>query len=79
MENVENGRTHGLDEHAFFTSYADNNIGGTDIPIGLRCFLEEPFVTYTFGAGVIIENRLGSVERQFPMVEIIPIDAQYKI
>jgi hypothetical protein len=53
--------------------------GGTNIPIGLRCFLEEPFVTYTFGAGVIIESRLGSAEQNFPIVEIIPNDTQYKI
>ena len=43
--------------------------GGTNIPIGLRCFLEEPFVTYTFGAGVIIESRLGSAEQHFPIVD----------
>lgn len=53
--------------------------GGTNIPIGLRCFLEEPFVTYTFGAGVIIESRLGSAEQHFPIVEIIPDDTQYKM
>ena len=53
--------------------------GGTDIPIGLRCFLEEPFVIYTFGAGVMIENKPGSAERHFPIVEIIPKDTQYKI
>ena len=53
--------------------------GGTNIPIGLRCFLEEPFVTYTFGAGVMIENKLGSAERYFPVIEIIPNDTQYKV
>ena len=53
--------------------------GGTNIPIGLRCFLEEPFVAYTFGAGVIIESRLGSAEQHFPIIEIIPNDTQYKI
>ena len=53
--------------------------GGTIIPIGLRCFLEEPFVTYTFGAGVLIESSLGSTGRHFPIVEIIPNDTQYKI
>jgi len=53
--------------------------GGTNIPIGLRCFLEEPFVTYTFGAGVMIENKPGSAERYFPVIEIIPNDTQYKI
>jgi len=53
--------------------------GGTNIPIGLSCFSEEPFVTYTFGAGVIVESRLGSAEQHFPIVEIIPNDTQYKI
>ena len=53
--------------------------GGTNIPIGLRCFLEEPFVTYTFGAGVIIESRLGSAEQHFTIVEIIPNETHYKI
>ena len=52
---------------------------GTNIPIGLRCFLEEPFVTYTVGAGVMFENKPGSDERHFPMIEIIPKDTQYKI
>jgi hypothetical protein len=41
--------------------------------------LEEPFVIYTFGAGVMIENKPGSAERHFPIVEIIPKDTQYKI
>ena len=53
--------------------------GGTNIPIGLRCFLEEPFVTYTFGAGVMIENKPGSAEQYFPVIEIIPNDTQYKV
>jgi len=53
--------------------------GGTDIPIGLRCLSEEPFVTYTLGAGVIIESRLGSAKRHFPILEIVPSDTQYRI
>ena len=53
--------------------------GGTNIPIGLRCFLEEPFVTYTFGVGVMIENKPGTAERHMPIVEIVPNDTQYKI
>ena len=53
--------------------------GGTNIPIGLRCLSEEPFVTYTFGAGVVIESSLGSAERHFPILEIIPNDTQYRI
>ena len=36
-------------------------------------------MTYTFGAGVIIESRMGSAERHFPIVEIIPDDTQYKM
>ena len=53
--------------------------GGTNIPIGLRCFLEEPFVTYTFGAGVMIENKPGIAKRHMPIVEIVPSDTLYKI
>lgn len=53
--------------------------GGTNIPIGLRCFLEEPFVTYTFGAGVMIENKPGTVKRHVPIVEIVPNDTLYKV
>lgn len=53
--------------------------GGTNIPMGLRCFLEEPFVTYTFGAGVIIENRQGYAEQNFPILEIISNNTRYKI
>jgi len=53
--------------------------GGTNIPIGLRCFLEEPFVTYTFGAGVMIENKPGTAKRHMPIVEIVLNDTQYKI
>jgi hypothetical protein len=52
---------------------------GTNIPIGLRCFLEEPFVTYTFGAGVMIENKPGTTKRHMPIVEIVPNDTLYKV
>ena len=53
--------------------------GGTNIPIGLRCFLEEPFVTYTFGAGVMIENKPGTAKRHMQIVEIVPNDTLYEV
>ena len=53
--------------------------GGTNIPIGLKCLLEEPFDSYTFGAGVIIEKTQWGAQRNVPIVEIFSNDIHYTI
>ena len=36
-------------------------------------------MTYTFGAGVMIENKSGTTKRHMPIVEIVPNDTLYKV
>lgn len=76
---VRVGEQMGWTSMRYLRSTRVTTFGETEIPIGLRCFWEEPFVSYTFGAGVIIKNTPGQSGQSFQILEIISNNTDYKV
>ena len=76
---VQAGEVMGWTSMRYLTPSTLVTFGGTDIPVGLVCFTEEPFVNYTLGNGYIKISQMDSSAVIMPILDIESADETYEV